>query len=380
MAHRKQPPSFCYSRTDPSPRFDSLDIACNKKLCGVILLLLGVSNLQQIEPRKPKVPCYFIFGDSLVDPGNNNELSTSAKSNYPPYGIDFPHGSTGRFSNGRTAPDFFAQYLGFENIIPPFTTAKGEEILQGVNYASGSAGIRDETGTKLGINIGLNKQLENYNITISFIVSILKAKDSATKYLNQYLYSVGMGSNDYINNYFKPGYSTSTKFIPEQYATILIEQYSQQLTTLYSSGARKVALGGLGPMGCTPDAVASHETYGKLCVEEMNNAVRIFNDKLKQLVDELHEKFKDAKFIFLDNFGGLIKHISILGTNYKITGCCEVVKETGQCVPNTAPCRNSNLFIFFDSFHPSEAANPVTATSQITSLHCLFDTNGFGYS
>ncbi|WRX25956.1 GDSL lipase/esterase - like 10 [Theobroma cacao] len=332
MAHRKQPPSFFYSRTDPSPRFDSLDIACNKKLCGVILLLLGVSNLQQIEPRKPKVPCYFIFGDSLVDPGNNDELSTSAKSNYPPHGIDFPHGSTGRFSNGRTAPDFFAQYLGFENIIPPSTTAKGEEILQGVNYASGSAGIRDQTGTKLGINIGLNKQLENYNITISVIVSILKAKDSATKYLNQYLYSVGMGSNDYINNYFKPGYSTSTKFIPEQYATILIEQYSQQLTTLYSSEARKVALSGLGPIGCTPDAVASHETYGKLC------------------------------------------------TNYKITGCCEVVKETGQCVPNTAPCRNRNLFIFFDSFHPSEAANPVTATSQITSLHGLFDTNGFGYS
>lgn len=39
-----------------------------------------------------QVPCYFIFGDSLSVSGNNNGLlvSVNAKSNYPPYGIDFP--------------------------------------------------------------------------------------------------------------------------------------------------------------------------------------------------------------------------------------------------------------------------------------------------
>lgn len=55
---------------------------------------------------KPQVPCYFIFGDSLVDNGNNNDLETSAKTNHVPYGIDFPDGPTGRFSNGRTMADF----------------------------------------------------------------------------------------------------------------------------------------------------------------------------------------------------------------------------------------------------------------------------------
>ncbi|GJT17104.1 RNA-directed DNA polymerase, eukaryota, reverse transcriptase zinc-binding domain protein [Tanacetum coccineum] len=54
---------------------------------------------------KPQVPCYFIFGDSLVDSGNNNELVTKAKANYLPYGIDFPQGATGRFTNGRTMAD-----------------------------------------------------------------------------------------------------------------------------------------------------------------------------------------------------------------------------------------------------------------------------------
>ncbi|CAI0388839.1 unnamed protein product [Linum tenue] len=49
----------------------------------------------------------FTFGDSLVDTGNNNYVVTIAKSNFPPYGRDFPGGKpTGRFSNGRLFPDF----------------------------------------------------------------------------------------------------------------------------------------------------------------------------------------------------------------------------------------------------------------------------------
>lgn len=39
-----------------------------------------------------------------------------------------------------------ADLLGFENYIPPFAYANGSAILDGVNYASGGAGIRRETG------------------------------------------------------------------------------------------------------------------------------------------------------------------------------------------------------------------------------------------
>ncbi|GJT10093.1 GDSL esterase/lipase-like protein [Tanacetum coccineum] len=85
----------------------------------------------------PQVPCYFIFGDSLYDNGNNNNLVTEAKANYPPYGIDFPDGPTGRFSNGRNIAD---------SLPPLWQLPSPEESVLGVNYASGSAGIRDETG------------------------------------------------------------------------------------------------------------------------------------------------------------------------------------------------------------------------------------------
>ena len=51
------------------------------------------------------VPAMFVFGDSLTDNGNNNDLQSLAKANYPPYGIDFAGGPTGRFSNGYTMVD-----------------------------------------------------------------------------------------------------------------------------------------------------------------------------------------------------------------------------------------------------------------------------------
>uniref|UniRef100_A0A3Q7F2J0 Uncharacterized protein n=1 Tax=Solanum lycopersicum TaxID=4081 RepID=A0A3Q7F2J0_SOLLC len=38
----------------------------------------------------PQVSCYFVFGDSLFVNGNNNDLNTTAKANYVPYGVDFP--------------------------------------------------------------------------------------------------------------------------------------------------------------------------------------------------------------------------------------------------------------------------------------------------
>lgn len=58
----------------------------------------------------PQVPCYFIFGDSLVDNGNNNGIASLARANYLPYGIDFPSGPTGRFSNGRTVVDTVGKF------------------------------------------------------------------------------------------------------------------------------------------------------------------------------------------------------------------------------------------------------------------------------
>lgn len=82
------------------------------KIWLLLLALLVVSSSMQLHVHAvPQVPCFFIFGDSLVDNGNNNGLQTKAVSNYPPYGIDLPQGPTGRFTNGLTTADILGNLI-----------------------------------------------------------------------------------------------------------------------------------------------------------------------------------------------------------------------------------------------------------------------------
>ncbi|KAJ6359065.1 hypothetical protein OIU76_000721 [Salix suchowensis] len=254
----------------------------------VFLLLIVTFCEQNHVHGEPKVPCYFIFGDSLVDSGNNNNLETIAKVNYPPYGIDFPGGPTGRFTNGRTVADIMGELLGFDDFIPSFLTVDSSEILKGVNYASGSAGIRQETGKQLGVNLDLSKQLENHQTIVSRIVDMVGIEPAAS-HLNKCFYWSVIGSNDYLNNYFIPQYyNTSSQYTPDKYADALIKQYSQQIMTLYNSGARKVALNGIGPIGCAPYSTANYDTKGSLCVDSMNDALGLAQNILHLQVSVLN--------------------------------------------------------------------------------------------
>lgn len=82
---------------------------------AAIIFCIGVMELAgHVHGRastNPLTPALFIFGDSLMDCGNNNYIPTMARANYFPYGIDFGH-PTGRFCNGLTAAD----YIGTLNI------------------------------------------------------------------------------------------------------------------------------------------------------------------------------------------------------------------------------------------------------------------------
>ncbi|XP_073311889.1 GDSL esterase/lipase At5g45670-like [Primulina huaijiensis] len=313
----------------------------------------------------PQVPCYFIFGDSLVDNGNNNNIQSLARANYLPYGIDFPAGPTGRFSNGKTTVDVIAELLGFDDYIPPYATARGQQLLRGVNFASAAAGIRRETGQQLGARIDFSGQVNNYKNTVSQIVSILGDENTAANYLSKCIFSIGVGSNDYLNNYFMPNYySTSRQYTPQQYADVLIQQYSQQLTTLYNFGARKFALIGIGQIGCSPNALAQNSPDGTTCVQRINSANQIFNNKLKGLVGNLNQNTRDARFIYIDAYGifqDLISSPASFGFRVTNAGCCGVGRNNGQitCLPFQPACRNRNEYLFWDAFHPTEAANIV---------------------
>lgn len=72
-----------------------------------LLLALLVSTL--LASTRVEARAFFVFGDSLVDVGNNNYLATTARADAPPYGIDYPgRQATGRFSNGFNIPDLIS--------------------------------------------------------------------------------------------------------------------------------------------------------------------------------------------------------------------------------------------------------------------------------
>lgn len=82
-----------------------VSISCSRLPGIVIALAMLTFGPQFTESART----FFVFGDSLVDNGNNNYLATTARADSPPYGIDYPtHQPTGRFSNGFNIPDFIS--------------------------------------------------------------------------------------------------------------------------------------------------------------------------------------------------------------------------------------------------------------------------------
>ncbi|KAH1250274.1 GDSL esterase/lipase [Glycine soja] len=72
---------------------------------AILSLVLVIGVIISRAEAKPRA--FFVFGDSLVDNGNNNYMATTTCVDAPPYGIDYPpsHRPTGCFSNGYNIPN-----------------------------------------------------------------------------------------------------------------------------------------------------------------------------------------------------------------------------------------------------------------------------------
>lgn len=74
----------------------------------------------------------------------------------------------------------------------------------------------------------MDRQIQNYMITISKIEAMVQGP--VANYLNKCLYTVNMGTNDYINNYFMPQYyPTRYLYNPHHFSTLLVARYKAQL-------------------------------------------------------------------------------------------------------------------------------------------------------
>ncbi|GFP91073.1 GDSL esterase/lipase at4g28780 [Phtheirospermum japonicum] len=177
---------------------------------------------------------FFVFGDSLVDNGNNNYLATTARADSPPYGIDYPtHRPTGRFSNGYNIPDLISQALGAESTLAYLNPElQGEKLLVGANFASAGIGILDDTGVQFANIIRISRQLqyfEEYQSRVSAIIG----EEEAQLLVNGALVLITLGGNDFVNNYFlTPVTLRRLQYNLQDYSQLLISQYKKILTVI----------------------------------------------------------------------------------------------------------------------------------------------------
>ncbi|KAM5568726.1 GDSL esterase/lipase [Rosa sericea] len=335
-----------------------------KFVLGIIFALWRMCSAKEILAN-------FVFGDSLVEVGNNNYIVTLSKADYPPYGIDFGK-PTGRFTNGITIIDTAGQTLGLKEFTPPYLapTTAGPVILRGVNYASGGGGILNETGKLFIGRINLDAQIDNFANTREDIISSI-GRPAAVELLRRALFSVTIGSNDFLNNYLLPVITEFKRKLipPETFVGILIARFRLQLTRLYNLGARKMVVVGVGPIGCIPyqrdiNIVADPDS----CVELTNQLARSFNSKLQTLVTELNTNLTGAKFVYANVYGifhDIIENYISYGFENANSACCRFGGRyggLGSCGPQPSEvCEDRSKYVFWDAYHPSEACNMIIA-------------------
>lgn len=88
---------------------------CTFLLRLILLVVVSCKKTKAVVELPPNVsvPAVIVFGDSIMDTGNNNNnMETLARCNFPPYGRDFKGGiPSGRFGNGMVPSDFIGIYL-----------------------------------------------------------------------------------------------------------------------------------------------------------------------------------------------------------------------------------------------------------------------------
>ncbi|XP_071934710.1 GDSL esterase/lipase At5g33370-like [Coffea arabica] len=345
----------------------------NTSIPALFLNIFGLLFALQAGVSRVEGRAFFVFGDSLVDSGNNNYLVTSARADSPPYGLDYPtHRPTGRFSNGFNIPDIISQNIGASESPLPYLDPElnGRRLLVGANFASAGVGILNDTGIQFVNIIRISLQLEyfrEYQQRVSALIGAQQAK----QLVNQALVLMTLGGNDFVNNYYLvPNSARSRQYALPDYVRFLISEYQKVLTRLYDLGARRVIVTGTGPLGCVPAELAMRSRNGE-CSAELQRAAGLFNPQLIQMLRGLNSKIGKDVFIGANAqqmHNDFITNPGAFGFVTSKVACCGQgpYNGLGLCTGLSNLCPNRDQYAFWDPFHPSEKANKIIVQQILT--------------
>ncbi|KAH7571622.1 hypothetical protein JRO89_XS04G0104000 [Xanthoceras sorbifolium] len=329
-------------------------------------IIFGLAVAMIVAPLA-EARAFFVFGDSLVDSGNNNYLATTARADAPPYGIDYPtRRPTGRFSNGLNIPDIISEQIGQSQPPLPYLNPEltGQKLFVGANFASAGIGILNDTGIQFINIIRMFRQLEYFE-EYQHRVQAFIGEQKTRQLVNKALVLITVGGNDFVNNYYLVPFSArSRQFSLPDYVKYLISEYRKLLMRLYKLGARRVLVTGTGPMGCVPAELAMRSTNGG-CSAELQRAAALYNPQLVQMLQGLNREIGKNVFIAANTQQMHMDFISdpqAYGFTTSKIACCGQGPNNGLglCTVLSNLCPDRDHYAFWDPFHPSEKANRIT--------------------
>nr|AFK45273.1 unknown [Lotus japonicus] len=331
----------------------------------VVLLALAImmpwcSFAVDIQPArqwaaKSNVSCILVFGDSSVDPGNNNVLRTSMKSNFPPY--------------GRLATDFIAEALGYRQMLPAFLdpNLKVEDLPYGVSFASAATGFDDYTANVVNV-LPVSKQIQ-YFMHYKIHLRKLLGEERAEFIIRNALFIVSMGTNDFLQNYFiEP--ARPKQFSLLKFQNFLLRRMSKDIEVMHRLGARRLVVVGVIPLGCIPLTKAIMG-QNDTCVASLNKVASSFNAKLLQQISNLKAKL-GLQTYYVDVYGMIqsaVMNPKKYGFEEGSKGCCgSGIYEYGDTCRGMSTCSEPDKYVFWDAVHPTQKMYKIIADDVIESV------------
>lgn len=126
-------------------------------------------------------------------------------------------------------------------------------------------------------------------------------------------------------------------------------------------------MGNVGPIGCIPYQKTINQLKENECVALANQMAVQYNARLKDLVRELNENLQGSTFVLANVYDlvmELITNYASYGFSSASKACCG---NGGQysgiipCGPSSSLCSDREKRVFWDPYHPSEAANLIIA-------------------
>ncbi|XP_014506492.1 GDSL esterase/lipase At4g01130, partial [Vigna radiata var. radiata] len=267
--------------------------------------------------------------------------------------------------------------------LSPYLQSIGSDYRHGANYATLASTVLLPNTSLFVTGISPFSLAIQLNQMKQFKTKVNEVHEQGSKLpspdiFGKSLYTFYIGQNDFTSNLASIGIGGVQQYLPQ-----VVSQIAATIKELYNLGGRTFLVLNLAPVGCYPSFLvqlphnsSDIDEFG--CLISYNNAVREYNNMLKQSLRQIRESLSGASVIYVDTFTVLLElfqHPTSHGLKYGTKACCgygggdynfdpkvycgnsKVIK--GRKVTATA-CNDPYNYVSWDGVHATEAANKLT--------------------